>query len=516
MTNAPQAVRAELYEIVRQEASFERKARDVLELGRRYIDADNGHLTRIDTEADHWEVIASTDPPNGRFPSGLVLDLGTTYCRRTVETESQVELYDAPDQGWADDPAFETHGLHCYHGTPLVVDGDLHGTVCFVAEESRAQFGDDETMFAELAAQLLGRELERKQHETQLAKQTNLAVVLNRVLRHNLRNDLCVIRGYAQLMADGPEDTQYDETVLDTVDGLIDLTEKARQLDRIVAADFERDRTEITELVEDVVRSVSQEYPDASFAVEYDERVTAATLSNFERALTELVDNAAKHGGETPTVTVSVEPVSDAVEIRIADDGPGLADHEADVLQAGSETPLTHGSGLGLWLAHWIVDSHDGSIDATATGDGTVMTVSVPRRPTADADQEVVELQRSIDQYRAAFEAANDAMIIVDDEAQIIDANPRASEIYGMEPQALLGQPFRRFLPDEFDFERAWREFKNAERDRDTVTIVGADGVERRIEYSATTDVVPGQHLVVSRTIPESADRDREAAARPQ
>lgn len=501
MAVTAQAAREELYETIRKEGPFEQKAREALALGKRYLGADNGHLTRIDQEADHWEAIASTDPPNGQFPEGLELDLGTTYCRRTVADGSQVVLRDAPNQGWADDPAFETHGLHCYHGTSLVVDGEPYGTVCFVAEDPHEQFSDGETMFAELIARLLERELERKQHEVRLARQTNLAVVLNRVLRHNLRNDLCVIRGYTQMIVDEPGGSRHGETVLAAVDGLIKLSEKARQLDRIVATSLDRERIEITDRVEEIVQTVSREYPSASFSVDYDENATATVLSNFEQALVELIENAAKHGGPAPTVRVGVEATSSAVEIRIADDGPGLADHEIDVLQAGSETPLTHGSGLGLWLSHWVVSSHDGSIDATVTEEGTTMTVSIPRNPTSDVDQQVVELQRARDQYRAAFEAANDAMIILDDEARIIDANPEASEIYGVEQQALLGQPFKRFLPDEFDFEGEWRAFKNTDRERDTVTIVGADGVERRVEYSAATDVVPGQHLVVSREL---------------
>ncbi|MFW6383000.1 MAG: PAS domain S-box protein, partial [Haloferacaceae archaeon] len=502
-----QTARDELYEIVRNEEPFEQRAREALALGERYLDVDNGHLTRIDRATDHWEVIVSTDAADGRFSAGLELDLGTTYCRRTIAADSQIDLFDAPEQGWADDPAFETHGLHCYHGTPVVVDREPYGTVCFVDDDPREPFGDDETMFGELVAQLLGRELERRRHGTRLTRQTNLAVVLNRILRHNLRNDLCVVRGYSQLLVDRVDDPQYDDVVLDTVDDLIDLTEKARQLDRIVAVDSERERTRVTELVEDVVQTLSERYPTASISAEYDDHVTASVLPNFVRALTELIENAAKHGGETPTVTVSVEAVPNAVEVRIADDGPGLGDHEAAVLQTGAETPLTHGSGLGLWLSNWIVTSHDGSIDAAVSDDGTTMTVTVPRNPNSNAEREVVDLRRPDDQYRAAFEEANDAMVIVDDEARIVDANPEASGIYGLERRALLGQPFRRFLPDDFEFERAWREFKHAERDRDTVTIVDADGLERQVEYSATTDVVPGQHLVVSRDVSERVER---------
>jgi len=142
-----QEARNELYEIIRRETPFKEKAEDALRLGVEYLGADNGHLTRINQETDHWEAIVSTDPADGRFAPGLELNLGTTYCRRTIESNSQIALHDAPNQGWADDPAFETHGLHCYHGTPLIVDGEVSGTVCFVADDPRGQFTDGETMF---------------------------------------------------------------------------------------------------------------------------------------------------------------------------------------------------------------------------------------------------------------------------------------------------------------------------------------------------------------------------------
>lgn len=374
-------VRQDLYKSIRKDVSFEQKVDEALTLGKQYLGVDNGHLTRIDQGANYWEAISSTDSADGQFPPGLELDLGTTYCRRTITANSQIVLHDAPKQGWADDPAFETHGLHCYHGTTLVVDGEPYGTVCFVAEDPRSEkFSDSEILFTELITRLLERELEREQHETELTRQADLATVLNRVLRHNLRNDMSIIRGHTQLMADKLEDDPSGEIALSQIDDLLELSQKARDLNRIVTADYERKPTDIVALVEDIVETVTQEDSSASVSVNYDGKITADVLPSFSQAVEELIENAVKHSSETPTVTVTIETVRNAVEIRISDDGPGLADHEADVLKTGTETPLTHGSGLGLWIAHWIVTDHNGSVEATDTEGGTTMTISVPRR----------------------------------------------------------------------------------------------------------------------------------------
>ena len=507
----PQEARTDLYDVMRSDAPFDEKARQALEIGRQYLGADNGHLTQIDTDVGHWEATISTDPPDGQFPPGLELDLERTYCRRTIEADGPLTVHNAPAQGWADDPAFETHGLHCYHGTTLRVDNGLSGTVCFVAEDPCEEpFTAEETMFAELVTRLLEQELERDHHEAELTRQANLVSVLNRVLRHNLRNDLSVVRGHAQLMMEQPDVETHGEICLRAVDELIDLTRKARELDRIVGEDLDRQETDIVALVERVLGDIAPEFPDASFTVEHEGAVTAAVRPNFERAVKELVENAAKHGGDAPTVTITIERVPNAVDVHIADDGPGLDEQEREVLESGVETPLIHGSGLGLWLVHWIVSDHDGDTNTETTNEGTSMTISVPRSPEVETQPQVAELREPRDRYQAAFEKAFEGMFILNDDARIVAANPEAATIYGTDRQELLGRSLPGFLPGEFDFEDAWAEFKAAGTERDTVTYIRSDGVERPAEYTATADIVPGQHLIAFRDITDRKQREQQ------
>jgi len=507
----PRDVRDELYGVMGSDESFEEKARQALEIGREYLGVDNGHLTQIDTEVRHWKAISSTDPPDGRFPPGLELDLDITYCRRTIEAAEPITLHDAPAQGWADDPAFQAHGLHCYHGTTLRIDDEPSGTLCFVATGSREEpFSDEETMFVELATRMLERERERERHEAELTRQANLVNVLNRVLRHNLRNEMSIVRGRARLMMEQPDVETHGDECLRAIDELLELSQKARELDRVVGESLDRQQTDMVALVDRVVDTLAPEYPDTSFTVEHEREVTAAVRPSFERAIEEVVENAAKHGREAPSVTITVETVPNAVEVRIADDGPGLDESERKVLDSGVETPLIHGSGLGLWLVHWIVSSHDGSIETDSTVDGTTLTLSVPRSLKEDTRQRVAKLRDARDRYQAAFEGAFDSMIIVDDDARIVDANPEASTIYGPDRRDLLGRSLEEFLPGGFAFEAAWSEFKKAGGERDIVTVVGADGVQRHVEYSATADIVPDQHLVVGRDVTERVEREQD------
>jgi PAS domain S-box-containing protein len=502
--------RQRLHEIVRKETSFDEKAHEALEVSKQYLGVDSGYLTRIDQETEHWEIVVTTDTADGQASPGLERELQDTYCREVIEDDAPLALHDAPNQGWAEDPAFETSGQHTYLGIPLITEHGPYGTVCFAAQDPRSDsFSETETQFVDHLTRLLERELEKEFIEGELTNQTNLATVLNRVLRHNLQNDLSIIRGYTKLIAEQLDDDPTAETVLNHIDGLIELSQKARELENVITTSSERQLTEIGNLIENVAEDISQEYQSASIAVEYDYEIQGRVLQNFDRAIEELIENAVKHSGDNPSVTVTIERVPSAIEIQIKDNGPGLPDHETKVFTAGEETPLAHGSGLGLWLAYWIVTSHDGSIDPEITQYGTTMNITIPQKPAGTAQQQLPEVMRSRDKYKRTFEEATEAIAIVDDDGRIIDANEAASTIFGVENSELLGRPLTEFLSDDFAFEAEWQDFQETGEQRDTTTVIGADGVERIIEYSGTPNIIPGQHLLVSRDVTERRERER-------
>ncbi|MFC7188374.1 ATP-binding protein, partial [Halorubrum yunnanense] len=61
----------------------------------------------------------------------------------------------------------------------------------------------------------------------------------------------------------------------------------------------------------------------------------------------------------------------------VRDDGPGMPEMEADILETGEETPLNHGGGLGLWMVRMIVTQAGGDV-SVATTDGTEVKLRVP------------------------------------------------------------------------------------------------------------------------------------------
>ena len=106
----------------------------------------------------------------------------------------------------------------------------------------------------------------------------------------------------------------------------------------------------------------------------------------LSRLLTELIENGIRHTEQpTPRIDVVVERADrhdGPVRIKIFDNGPGIPTHEQTAILGGTETPLEHGSGVGLWLANWIAESLGGEL-AFDQREPTGTTVTVTLWPNS-------------------------------------------------------------------------------------------------------------------------------------
>jgi PAS domain S-box-containing protein len=100
-------------------------------------------------------------------------------------------------------------------------------------------------------------------------------------------------------------------------------------------------------------------------------------------------------------------------------------------------------------------------------------------------------------------------MVLADDEGQYIDANDSAVELFGLPETELLGHSIKDFTPEGFDFEAAWQGFQASESERGTFSLVRHDGTELVVEYAATRNVVPGQHLSVLRDVTDAQNYEQ-------
>jgi PAS domain S-box-containing protein len=195
------------------------------------------------------------------------------------------------------------------------------------------------------------------------------AAVLNRVLRHNLRNDLNVIRGRAEILTDTDSETVVSnaETVVSNADDLLALTSYTGDIaDMIETHHVPQYRQDVARLLEREVATLREAHPETTVTLDTPPECSVVTAPKLDLALHHVLTNAAEHNdADSPRVTVDVrEPASsgDYVEIVVADNGPGIPTQEKTVLLEGKEGPLEHGSGLGLWIVNWIVNRSGGNL----------------------------------------------------------------------------------------------------------------------------------------------------------
>ncbi|PSQ88135.1 MAG: hypothetical protein BRD30_07665, partial [Bacteroidetes bacterium QH_2_63_10] len=117
---------------------FSEKIQAILRLGAEWLGVENGHLTEIDPAAGtHTIALAGREAP--ALGPGDTTDLSNTYCRMVIARNNALGITDAPEQGFAEDPAYQAQGLSTYFGAKVVVSGELYGTACFVDREPRPE-----------------------------------------------------------------------------------------------------------------------------------------------------------------------------------------------------------------------------------------------------------------------------------------------------------------------------------------------------------------------------------------
>jgi len=194
--------------------------------------------------------------------------------------------------------------------------------------------------------------------------------LLQRVLRHNLRNDISVIDGFADQLTD-PDGTVSVETcgekITTAAQRLSRVTESMKQIEETITTDSTaRTRRSVKTAVEDVGADVQRAYPAATVRVIEHTPLWVDIDEAFDHAIRHAVENGIEHADrDSPTVTVEIDesPNTGRVEIRIDDEGPPIPSMELYALDDHqATTPTCHGSGCGLFVMKWCLESLGGEL----------------------------------------------------------------------------------------------------------------------------------------------------------
>ena len=238
---------------------------------------------------------------------------------------------------------------------------------------------DDGEVYGSVAT--LRDRTEQRERERQLA-------ALDRLLRHNLQNELNVISGRAELVDEraSEEVAALTEPIQRAARRLLETTDKQRDVVDLLAEPPTETTLDLTETVGAAVERLRAAHPDAEITTDLTADIALRTVGELGRAVEELVENAVVHGAEeSPRVSVTTRVEADHVWISVADNGPGIPDSERSVIEGDADIdPLLHSSGMGLWLVKRIVSRAGGTLRFDDDGTGTTVVISLP---TAAGDE---------------------------------------------------------------------------------------------------------------------------------
>lgn len=202
---------------------------------------------------------------------------------------------------------------------------------------------------------------------------------------HELRTPLTSARTNIEVLArnESMPQAEREQILRDVNEQLTEMTVLVAELvelargDHPVTAEAEDVRLDL--VAADAVERTRRNYPGLTFVARLQESVAHGSAASIERAVSNLIDNAAKWSPPGEVIEVSVE----GGEIVVRDHGPGIADEDLPfVFDRFYRAPAARsmpGSGLGLAIVRQVADAHGGTVQAEhAEGGGARLRLTLP------------------------------------------------------------------------------------------------------------------------------------------
>jgi PAS domain S-box-containing protein len=284
-------------------------------------------------------------------------------------------------------------GLVSYLCVPMVAHDRTLGAMTLATAESGRRFSDDDLRVATDIATRSAMAIEIAQSYEQLRNANRLKDEFLATLSHELRTPLNAVLGYARMLQSGAIAKEKVPQALEVIDrnatALTQIVEDVLDVSRIVLgkARMRVEPTDVVDVVQDAIATVKPSADAKGIGLRCACGGGAATVagdhSRLQQVVWNLLTNAVKFTPRNGTIDVRVVQDDSNVKIIVSDTGIGFPSSFQPHLferfrQAESGTTRTHGGlGLGLSIAHHIVEMHGGTIQAESKGEGKGATFSV-------------------------------------------------------------------------------------------------------------------------------------------
>ena len=223
---------------------------------------------------------------------------------------------------------------------------------------------------------------------------------------HELRTPISVVQGYVNMLDRwGKEDPAILEEAIEALKHESDhMKELIEQLLFLARGDSGRNTLNKTDIdMNELMKEVWEESEmiDDKHTYVFDESnggfgaYMTGDVAMVKQSVRIFVQNAAKYSNEGDTIKLGVRLSDDSVSYIVQDEGIGMQEEDVSHIferfyrSDKARNGETGGSGLGLSIAKWIIDAHEGRIEVLSRPDiGTRFTVTFPRTMNIIGEEE--------------------------------------------------------------------------------------------------------------------------------
>ena len=232
--------------------------------------------------------------------------------------------------------------------------GDVKG-ILYLHDDKVRIWSDDDKNIGEAVAAELASIINRKHADEELKINRERLKTANSILRHDITNDIVVIKSALDIYRDEDDETMLDE-IEKRVKKSLNTINKQRDQERFIDSHSDLDEYQMEKVAYDSIKN----FPDIKINVAGTGTAYAdnAIYSVFEN----IIDNAVKHG-KTTKMDIDIHSDEMYCEIRFVDYGIGIPDeYKHRIFDEGFSYGKTGHTGIGLYIVWQTIEDYDGEV----------------------------------------------------------------------------------------------------------------------------------------------------------
>jgi len=244
----------------------------------------------------------------------------------------------------------------------------------------------EEYRYFEINTALFGREVilvfrditDLKVAEEKIKKMNFHLSLLNKILRHDIKNHLAIMRNFLELCRDKPEN-RFLDIIDERIDICSDMISNAKKIEKLLTF-WKVERINLSEILVKEIK-ILRHHDGVIAEGKIPESVYVEADDMLQSVFKNIFLNAILHNDkELKKVDVSVRILDSWVEVRVADNGPGIPDDMKEKIFGESIKGPTGRGGLGLFIVKMLVEKYGGKVWVEDNDpEGSIFTVKLKK-----------------------------------------------------------------------------------------------------------------------------------------